>query len=313
VSYESSPPQPPEADQDQVPHTRPLDLVSVRRISSGRRALPGSDPPISIIWSHLFSKISPEPRIPLSFFGEERLQVQPSEIAATDLDMGSCVLNWSSWATNSFLDISRLWLLLRLLKFGVQFSGQKMNALLHGDLSGTVLDRSFVCGSHVLGMMASAGTNDTPAMVLFHARRVQTAWESLAELFGGDNYRTKVQAAALVVSSHVYMCMPQMALFYIQKSCDFIKAGNLRLVPTFGRPPEFSEDLHETLVALSQTVYWANYMFLMRGGPEPRATAKLEMEFRQELPVGKSPSLFLRVELMPFHSELIQSSSRSVL
>ena len=176
-----------------------------------------------------------------------------------------------------------------------------------------MLDRAFVCGSHVLGMMASAGTNDTPAMVLFHARRVQTAWESLAELFGGSDYRTKVQAAALVVSSHVYMCMPQMALLYIQKSCDFIKAGNLQFVPTFGRPPEFSEDLHETLVALSQTVYWANYMFLMRGGPEPRATAKLEKEFRHELPVGEFTSLFFRLELILFYSELIQSSSRSVL
>ena len=188
-----------------------------------------------------------------------------------------------------------------------------MDALLHGDLSGTVLDRAFVCGSHVLGMMASAGTNETPAMVLFHARRVQTAWESLAELFKGNNYRTKVQAAALVVSSHVYMCMPQMALLYIQKSCEFIKAGNLRFVPICGRPPEFSEDLHETLVALSQTVYWANYMFLMRGGPEPRATAKLEKEFRQELPVGEFTSLFLRIELMLFYSKFIPSSSRSVL
>ena len=194
---------------------------------------------------------------------------------------------------NSLLYISRLWLLVRLLKFGIRFSSKKMDALLHGDLTGTVLDRSFVCGSHVLGMMSSAGTDDTPAMVRFHARRVQSAWEALAELFGGNDYRTKVQAAALVVSSHVYMCLPQMALFYIQKSCEFIKAGNLQFVPTCGRAPDFSEDLHETLVALSQTVYWANYMFLMRGGPEPHATAKLEKEFRQDLRVGEFTSLSL--------------------
>ena len=161
-----------------------------------------------------------------------------------------------------------------------------MDALFCGDLSGTVLNRSFVCGAHVLGMMSSAGTDDTPSMVLFHARRVQTAWESLAELFKGDDHKTKVQAATLVTSSHVYMCMPEMALLYIQKSCDFIKAGDLRFVPDCGRPPEFSEDLHETLVSLSQTIYWANYMFLMRGGPEPRSTIKLEREFRQDLPVG---------------------------
>jgi len=180
--------------------------------------------------------------------------------------------------------------MVRLLKFGIQFSGQKMDALLHGDQSNTVLNRAFVCGSHVLGMMAAARMDDTPAMVQFHARRVQTAWEALAELFGSTDYRTCVQAAVLVISSHVYMCMPQMALLYIQKTCDFIKAGDLQFVPTCGRPPEFSEELHETLAALSQTIYWANFLFLMCGGPEPQATAKLEKEFRQELPVSEFSS-----------------------
>ena len=168
----------------------------------------------------------------------------------------------------------------------MQFSCKKKEALLHGDQTGTVLNRAFLCGSHVLGMMSFVGMDDTPAMVLFHARRAQTAWESLAELFKGNDYRTKVQAAALVVSSHIYMCMPEMALLYIQKSCDFIKAGNVQFVPTCGRPPEFSEDLHDTLASLSQVLYWANYMFLMRGGPEPRTTANLEKEFREELLVG---------------------------
>jgi len=188
-----------------------------------------------------------------------------------------------------------------------------MDALLHGDLSGTVLDRAFVCGSQVLGMMSYAGTDDTPAMIRFHARRVQTAWESLAELFKGNDHKTKVQAAALVVSSHVYLCLPQMALLYIQKSCDFIKAGNLQFVPTCGRPPEFSEDLHEHLIALSQTIYWANYLFLVCGGPEPRATVKLEKGFRQELPVGELTSIFLHIQLIFYYSKLIRSSSRSVL
>ena len=165
---------------------------------------------------------------------------------------------------------------------------------MRGDLSGTVLDRSFVRVSHMLGMMSTAG-DETPAMIRFHARRVQSAWESLAELFGGNDYRTKVQAAAFVVSSHVYMCLPQMALLYIQKTCDFIKAGNLQFVPTCGHAPEFSEAIHETLVALSQTVYWANYIFLTRGGPEPHVTAKLEKEFRQDLRVGEFIFLSLHV------------------
>ena len=188
-----------------------------------------------------------------------------------------------------------------------------MDALLHGDQSGTVVDRAFVCGAQAFGMISSAGMDASPAMVRFHARRAQMAWESLAELFKGTDYRTCVQAAVLVASSHVYLCMPQTALLYIQKTCDLINAGDLRFVPTCGRPPEFSEELHETLVALSQTIYWANYLFLMRGGPEPRATAKLEREFRQELPVGLSTSTLLHAEFIFHHSELIRFSSRFVL
>lgn len=187
--------------------------------------------------------------------------------------------------------------MLRLLQLGTQLSGQKMDALLRGDQSNTVVNRAFVCGSHVLGMIAAARTDDTPAMVRLHARRVQTAWEALAELFKAADYSTRVQASLLVVSSHIYMCMPQMALLYIQKTCEFIKEGDLQFVPTCGRPPEFSEELHETLAALSQTIYWANYLFLMCGGPEPHATAKLEKEFRQELPVSEFSSA-LYIELI---------------
>ena len=182
--------------------------------------------------------------------------------------------------------------MVRLLKFGTKLNGEKMDALLRGDLSGTVLDRAFVCGCQAVGMLSYAGTDDTPAMVRFHARRTQTAWEALAELFKGTDYKTSAQAAALVASSHVYMCMPQMALLYLKKTCDFIKAGGLRFTPTCGRPPEFSEELHETLVTLSQTIYWANWLFLMRWGPEPHATAKLETEFRYELPVSDPASFW---------------------
>ena len=190
------------------------------------------------------------------------------------------------------MGISRLWLVLRLIKFGVQFSGKKANALLHGDQSGTVVNCSFVCSAHVIGMMYSAGKDMRPGMVHFHARHVQKAWESLAELFNGTDCRTCVQAAVLVVSSHIYMCMPQMALLYIQKACEFIKAGDLRFVPTSGPMPELSEELHETLAALSQTIYWANYLFLMFEGPEPRTTAKLEREFQYKLLVGRSVPAF---------------------
>ena len=182
--------------------------------------------------------------------------------------------------------------MLRLLKFGTQLSDKKMDALLRGDQSGAVLNRAFVCGAHVIGTMPCTGADGTPSMIRFHARRAQSAWEALAELFKGTDYRTSAQAAAWVVSCQVYVRMPQMALLYIQKTCDLIKAGDLQFVPACGRPQEFSEELHETLVTLSQTIYWANWLFLMRWGPEPHVTASLEKEFRYELPVSDTAYSF---------------------
>jgi hypothetical protein len=179
-----------------------------------------------------------------------------------------------------------------------------MDAFLRGDQSGTVLDRVFVCGAQAVGMLFLPDVNDIPAMVRFHARRAQKTYERLVEIFEGKDSRLKVQVAMYITSGYLILSMVQPALLYIQKSCDSIKAGNLQFVPTCGRPPEFSEDLHEILVPLSQTIYWANYMFLMRGGPEPRATAELEKEFRQDLPVCDITSILLHIELIPTAANL---------
>jgi hypothetical protein len=182
---------------------------------------------------------------------------------------------------------------------------------MRGDKSSTVLHRAFVLGIQALGFSAFA--DDTPAMVRFHARQVQAFWEAVADLYKGKNYRTSTHFATSLLGGCIYLRKPQLALLYTQKCCEFIQAGNLQFVPTYGRPPEFSDDLHETLVALSQLIYWVNYLFMMCGGPEPRATAKLEKEFRQELPVGNIASLFSYTELICYCSELIRFSLRSVL
>ena len=202
--------------------------------------------------------------------------------------------------------------MVRLLKFGIQFSGKKMGALLQGDMSGAVLNRAFVCGSHVLGMMPSASMDYSPAMVHFTVRRVQTAWESLADLFKSGDYQDCLHTTVLVVSSHIYLRMPQMALLYIQKSCEFIEKGNLQFVPTRGPPPRFSEDLHENMTALSQTIYLTNYLFLMCGGPGPCATTKLEREFQKDLPVSKVTPIICYVKSILSSSNVIRFSSVSV-
>ena len=171
-----------------------------------------------------------------------------------------------------------------------------MDAFLAGDQSGAVVNRGFVCWAHAFGMLFSPEVDDSPTMLKFYTRRGQIAWESLAGLLETKDYEAALRALIVAAASSTLVLMTQMGFLYIQKCCDIIGAGNLHFVPTIGPPPEYSEDLHENLVALSQTIYWANYMFLMRGGPEPRATVNLEKEFRQELPVGDTTNTLPRNE-----------------
>jgi len=84
LTCESSAPQ--ELDADRVLPQRPSKLVHIRRNSSERHlSLNANGSLISIISSFLLPEIPPEPWIPLSFLGEERLQV--SNAATTDMDM----------------------------------------------------------------------------------------------------------------------------------------------------------------------------------------------------------------------------------
>ena len=307
------PPVPRVFTADQVPRGTSSGLVLVRRNSFGQRIALDSNPSISIASSFIPPTIPPEPWIPLSFLGEDKLRVQYSETEATDLDLRSCVPEQDRFVLNSLSDVSRLWVLPRLPKYGVKFSSKKLDAFIRGDQSGAVLDRAFVCGAHVLGMLFSQDIDDSPAMIRHHARRGQIAWECLAELFQSKNYAVTALAVMEVAANYILIRMTHPSILYIQKSCDAIEAGNLQFVPTCGRPPEFSEDLHELLATLSQTMYWSNYLFLMRGGPEPRATARLEKEFRVDLPVGDTTSILPHIRLIFLYSKRIRFSSNSVL
>jgi hypothetical protein len=72
-----------------------LQVFKVDRVPQGHlyepRISPGTNLHLSVISSFLPPTISPEPWVPLSFQGGEKLQVQISDTAASDLDMGSCV------------------------------------------------------------------------------------------------------------------------------------------------------------------------------------------------------------------------------
>ena len=154
---------------------------------------------------------------------------------------------------------------------------------------------------------------DTLAMARLLAMRTQICWERLAEIVEGNDDKLTVQATLIVATTNIYVRLVQSTALYVRKTCDFINGGNIQFVPTYGCLPEFSEELHETLTVLSQTIYWENYLFLMCGGPEPHATAKLEKEFRQELPVSNIISFLVRIKFIFCHSKLTRCSLKSVL
>ena len=171
-------------------------------------------------------------------------------------------------------------------KLGAHLNLEELEGYLRGDRSKTAPSRGFVIWAHALGMLFSPDIGPTPSMILLFARRSHAVWECLADSNKIKDYWASVRTSTMIIVGGVLCCMPQASLVCIQETCDLIKEGNLRFIPTYGPPTEFSEDLHKAMVPLSQTIYWANYMFLTHCEPEPSATADLEREFRQELPVG---------------------------
>jgi hypothetical protein len=75
--------------RQEVPVRRQSELVRFHRSPPERRASVDAIPSVSILPSFLYPSIPPNPWIPLSFLGDDNLQVQISEADATDMDMRS--------------------------------------------------------------------------------------------------------------------------------------------------------------------------------------------------------------------------------
>ena len=167
---------------------------------------------------------------------------------------------------------------------GILFTSQKQRALLRGDTSGRIIHPFFIFSAQFLGMHFCRGIEDSPAMIKRQARHMQRCMELLVDIFKGGDLELRAQVALWAIAASIMM--PAIPRFlYIKKGCEAIETAGLEFIPTYGRPPEFSEDLHERLSLLSQAVYFENYLFLTYGGAEPTMTARLEKEFRHQLQV----------------------------
>ena len=122
-------------------------------------------------------------------------------------------------------------------------------------------------------------------MIRLQAKYLQATFEWLAKIFKGNDWELRAQVALWVTAGSVAVSSNNFTFPYMQKGCEAINTGGLKFLPMYGRPPEFSETLHERLSVLSQTIYFENFLFLTCGGAEPMMTAGIEKEFRCQLPV----------------------------
>lgn len=188
----------------------------------------------------------------------------------------------------------------RINKLGIRFTSEKQRALSRGDTSGTVINPFFIHAAQSIGTHLCEGVDRSPAMIKRHARYVQASLELLTEISEGHDWELKAQVMIWVASGSIVMRLGNLTSTYVEKSCDAVDAGGLQFIPTYGRPPAFSEVLHERLSTLSHIIYLENFVFLTCGGAEPVRTARIEKEFRHQLQVSAlcRPTMFsLRISV----------------
>jgi hypothetical protein len=170
-------------------------------------------------------------------------------------------------------------------KLGIKLTSERQQAVLHGDVSGTVINSFFIYAAQSLGMYFCDGISDSPTMVQLHAKHLQDALERLAEIFEGHDWELRAQAALWAITSSIMLSLDSFAFLYMEKGCDAINSGELGFISTHGRLPAFSEVLHEKFSVLSQIIYFENFLFLACDGAEPTMTTRIENEFRCRLAV----------------------------
>ena len=220
-----------------------------------------------------------------------------------------------SRGTKSITPGSRLRALRRLNKLGLYFTQEKREAILHGDTSNSAVNRYFVDALQAIGMYLCEAPEQTPAMVRLQAKYSQRAWESLIHLKQTDQERAKVQALLLVAHSFIMLGFTAGAQLYFVKAYKIIEE-ELRFLPEYGPPAEFSEQVHEEASVLSEAIYLENYLYLALGGPAPVKTVRIEREFRFDLPVRTIRYLFavgFEINLVVWPSGCTQISSRNAL
>ena len=180
---------------------------------------------------------------------------------------------------------SRLGVLCRLNKFGIRFTFEKQQALLRGDTSGAVIHPFFVHSAQALGMYFCEGMDSSPAMTRLHNKHTHMSSESIMNILKIRDWGLLAQATVWIMAGSILLQMNGETHLYIRKYCEAINTARLQFIPSYEQPPAFSEDLREKFSALSQIIYFENFLFLTSGGTAPTISARIEKEFRHQLQV----------------------------
>ena len=176
---------------------------------------------------------------------------------------------------------------------GLRLRGDKQEAIMRGDLCGTVVNPFFVHHAHALGMHYCATLPDGKTAVIMQARYGQLTWETLADISKGRDRFLLLEVMFTIASSCVLLRWLDVTQAYLLKAICIANERHMSFVPKDSPAPVFSGDVHEHIAQLSQLIYLENFLFLTRNGVEPKATSRLEKEFRTELEVTNPPPVGL--------------------
>ena len=238
-------------------------------------------PPQSFSYSSVPHPISSAlvPRVP-----PEYLKV--SDVSTSDLHLNLYVVREFEFELLGLIRfVSRLNTLRRYMRMGLRLRGDKQEAIMRGDLCGTVVHPFFVHQAHALGMHYCATLPDGKTAIIMQARYAQLTWESMADISKDQDHFLLLEAMFALASSCVLLRWLNITQTYLLKAIRIANERRMTFVPEDSPAPVFSEDVHEHIVQLSQLIYLENFLFLTRNGVEPNATSRLEKEFRTELEV----------------------------
>ena len=173
------------------------------------------------------------------------------------------------------------------MQFGIYLPGPKQDAVLRGDLSGTVVHPWFVYFMAASGtsFWVGAGIGPSPEMTQRNVVNVQRGYEQFTEITRGSNADLTVQVLVSIAAMTLHVRRFNPARQCLTRACIILHAANLRFIPVIGCPPGLSEEVRERAVVLSQIIYFESYMFLAVDGTEPKLVTRIEKEFRYELQV----------------------------